>query len=87
MSYEVNKITPKHDLSWYVKWIASFLILAAVACRATGIMPMWDLWFSLIGTFGWLFVGILWHDRALIVLNSCLAFVLIIGLLKAYFGA
>ena len=26
-----KKVTPKGDLSWYIKWVSSFLILAAVA--------------------------------------------------------
>ena len=79
-----KKITPKHDLSWYIKWASSFLILAAVACRATGVMPMFDLWFSVFGTIGWFAVGMLWHDRALILLNGALALILTMGLMKAY---
>ena len=82
-----KKITPRHDLSWYVKWASSFLILAAVACRATGTLPMYYLCFSVIGTIGWFTVGMLWHDRALILLNGALVMVLTMGLLKAYFGS
>ena len=82
-----KKITPRHDLSWYVKWIASIFILLAVACRATGTLPMFDLWFSVWGTIGWFVVGMLWHDRALIMLNGALTLVLVMGLMKAYFGA
>lgn len=79
-----KKITPKYDASWYIKWVSSFLILAAVACRATGAMPMWDLYFSFMGTIGWFAVGMLWHDRALILLNGALALILIMGLMKVY---
>ena len=25
--FNVNKITPLHDLSWYIKWISSIIIL------------------------------------------------------------
>ena len=45
---------------------------------------MFDLYFSLAGTLGWLWVGILWHDRALMVLNSGLAIVLLTGILRTY---
>ena len=82
-----KKITPRHDLSRYVKWISSIFILLAVACRATGTLPMFDLWFSVWGTIGWFVVGMLWHDRALIMLNGALTLVLVMGLMKAYFGA
>ena len=81
-----KKVTPKGDLSWYVKWASSVLILVAVAARSAGI-PIIDLWFSFIGTLGWFWVGMLWHDRALTMLNGTLATILTIGLLKFYFGA
>ena len=48
---------------------------------------MFDLWFSVWGTIGWFVVGMLWHDRALIMLNGALTLVLVMGLMKAYFGA
>jgi len=45
---------------------------------------MFDLYFSFAGTIGWLWVGILWHDRALIMLNGALTTLLFTGILKAY---
>lgn len=30
----------------------------------------YDLYLSLIGVFGWLVIGILWKDRALMLLNG-----------------
>jgi len=30
----------------------------------------YDLYLSLVGVFGWLVVGIIWKDRALILLNG-----------------
>ena len=81
----LSKVTPLHDFSWYLKWISSILILSAVCFRASGgAFHMFDLYFSFAGTLGWLWVGILWHDRALMVLNTSLAMVLMIGILKSY---
>jgi hypothetical protein len=82
-----KKITPKYDMSWYVKWISVILILVATSARATGTMPHVDLWFGLFGTIGWLWVGMLWHDRALVLLNGVLVTLIFTGLLKYYFGA
>ena len=79
-----KKVTPKGDLSWYVKWISSVFILSAVACRSTGNLAVFDLWLSLIGTSGWFWVGMLWHDRALIMLNGALSSILMLGLLNYY---
>ena len=82
-----KKITPKGDLSWYVKWCSVVLILLSTSFRATGTMPEIDLWFGLFGTIGWFWVGMLWHDRALIMLNSVLVTIICMGLMKFYFGA
>ena len=81
-----KKITPKGDLSWFVKWISVILILVATSARAVGTIPHIDLWFGFFGTIGWFWVGYLWHDRALIVLNGVLVTLIGIGLMKFYFG-
>ena len=31
-----KKVNPKYDLSWYVKWVSSVLILTAVCFRTIG---------------------------------------------------
>jgi|TARA_R110002074_G_scaffold316414_1_gene486874 hypothetical protein len=81
-----KKITPRYDLSWYVKWVSVILIIIATSARSTGTMPNIDLWFGLAGTLGWLWVGMLWHDRALILLNGILVTLISTGLLNLYFG-
>ena len=82
----IKKVTPMGDLSWYVKWISVFFILVATAARSVGTIPHIDMWFGLIGTIGWAWVGYLWHDRALLFLNAVLVTLLIIGLMNYYFG-
>lgn len=77
-----KKITPKGDLSWYIKWSASVVILLAVMCRSVPEVPkIFDLVLSFHGCAGWLVVGMLWHDRALICLNGVLLFILGSGIL------
>ena len=82
-----KKITPKGDLSWYIKWVSVILILVATSARATGTLPHVDLWFGLFGTIGWFIVGYLWHDRALILLNGVLVTLIFTGLLNYYYGS
>ena len=62
--------TPKFDLSWYVKWTASLFILMGMSIRGVDGFEFWDLLLSIIGVGGWLWVGLLWKDRALVMLNS-----------------
>ncbi len=81
-----KKITPKYDLSWYIKWISSLMLMIAVCFRAADLNHMFDLYFSFLGTAGWLVVGFLWHDRALIFLNAVLSTVLLTGIIKELFA-
>ncbi len=74
--------TPKFDISWYVKWFSSVLLLSAMMFRAEGVFPLADLILSFTGCLGWLVVGLLWKDRALIILNAVAVVILGGGLLR-----
>ena len=50
--------------------------------RAEGLFPLADLILSFTGCLGWLWVGLLWRDRALIILNSVAVVILASGLLR-----
>lgn len=62
--------TPKYTLDWYVKWIASIFVMAAMSMRGLEGFQLVDLTLSIIGIALWLWVSILWKDRALILLNG-----------------
>ena len=62
--------TPKYTLDWYIKWISSVIILAAMSVRGVDGLHFYDLSLSIVGVTGWLWVAAMWEDRALIMLNS-----------------
>ena len=62
--------TPKYTVDWYIKWIASIFILAAMSMRGVEGLQFYDLVLSIIGLMGWLIVSAIWEDRALIIVNS-----------------
>ena len=76
--------TPKGDMSWYIKWISSFIIICAMSLRGIEGMQRYDLILSILGVAGWLWVGMLWKDRALIILNAVGLFLLIKNLLLEF---
>ena len=78
----VNKVTPVHDLSWYLKWSGSFLIMSGIICRAVGVLPFYDLCASFIGTGMLACMAYLWHDRALLMLNGVASVALAMGILR-----
>tara|TARA_Y100000114_G_scaffold144405_1_gene152945 strand:+ start:88 stop:387 length:300 start_codon:yes stop_codon:yes gene_type:complete len=76
--------TPKGDMSWYIKWISSFIIICAMSLRGIEGVQIYDLILSILGVAGWLWVGMLWKDRALIILNAVGLFLLIKNLLLEF---
>ena len=78
--------TPKYTLDWYIKWIASIIILAAMSVRGVEGLHIYDLSLSIIGVAGWLVVAAIWEDRALIMLNSFGLVLLLKNLITALVG-
>ena len=66
----INKITSHKDVSWYIKWTASILILVSIVIRAAGVSVLLDMCSRFVGMSLWAYVGYLWHDRSLILLNA-----------------
>ena len=80
-----KKITPKGDLSWYIKWTGSLFLIVAMMMTSVNIFPL-NLYVALVGMTGWLIVGILWHDRALIVLNAVSVAIYGLGIMNSWFN-
>lgn len=80
--------TPKGTIDWYIKWASSLIVLFAISLRSTGIaeLQIYDIIFSWIGALGWFVVGLMWKDRAIILLNGAIALMLFGGLLNYIFG-
>ena len=66
----MSKLTDKKDAAWFIKWISSFVVITAMSLRGIEGMQIYDLSLSIVGVAGWLCVGMLWKDRALIILNA-----------------
>ena len=80
-----KKVTPKGDLSWYIKWLSSIIIIVGMVLSSANIYPL-NIWVHMFGVIGWLVVGMLWHDRALIVLNAISFVIYSLGILNYYYG-
>jgi len=78
-----NKITPKGDLSWYIKWTSSGILLIGMTLTAVDIQP-YNMFFHAVGVTGWFIVGMLWHDRALVFINAIALFIFLSGIINYY---
>ena len=81
----MQKITPTHDLSWYLKWTGSFLIMSGIICRSVGVLDLYDLVSSGIGTGLLAGMAYLWHDRALLMVNGVACAALAMGIMRYLF--
>ena len=71
------------NFDWYLKWVASVLIIISMVFRSAGVeWRLFDLLFGTIGIALWLWVSIIWRDRALILLNAVSLFILCVALLR-----
>ena len=82
MKIAYKKVTPVLELSWYIKWSSSVFCLIGMVLISAGVYPLLQMIISLIGLAGWGIVGILWHDRALIMVNAVAVFIYTSGIVK-----
>ena len=79
----IDKQTPTYTLDWYIKWIASIILIVGVILTSNNIYHL-NLIVHAIGMFGWFIVAIIWNDRALLVINAVSLVLLINGLVSFY---
>ena len=79
----LDKQTPIHTFDWYIKWIASVILVGGVILTSNNIYPL-NLIVHAIGMFGWFIVAIIWNDRALLVINAVSLSLLLNGLVSYY---
>lgn len=64
-----------------LKWGASVLQILGYGATGLGLVP-WNLYFFLIGLLGWLAVGVLWRDKALILIHLVALFAMVAGMVN-----
>lgn len=90
----MKSTTPKGDLSWYIKWLSSLIVLVSISFRSvydpnvpnTAWMHSIDVVGSWLGAIGWCTVGLLWKDRALILLNGVIGILLFTAVIRIFAG-
>lgn len=80
MTFASVLIAPaKNQISFGIKWVASIIQIAGYTSTAFGFTP-WNMYFFLAGLLGWLTVGILWNDRAIMLIHLVALCAMIIGM-------
>ena len=58
----------KIDAAFVIKWIASVLSILGYTLTAFDVTP-WNVYVFIAGVSGWFIVGILWNDRAIMLIH------------------
>ncbi|SNS76182.1 DUF6552 family protein [Tropicimonas sediminicola] len=68
MASEATDIAARSRTVFVVKWVASIIKILGYAGTGFGWTP-WNLYLFLVGVLGWLIVGLLWNDKAIILIH------------------
>ena len=67
------------DWAFWIKWIASVIQILGYTATAFELTP-WNAYLFLAGLLGWLTVGILWNDRAIMLIHLVALGAMLVGL-------
>lgn len=70
----------KKDYTCYVKWFAATMILCAMPLHILGVTPYNSI-LQIIGALCWVYVGIKWNERSLVLNFLPQIFMIIAGLI------
>ena len=65
----VKPTTPTGTTDWYVKWCATALAVSGIFLINAGLI-YWGQAAYIASTLGWVYVGMIWGDRAIMIGSS-----------------
>jgi len=72
----------REGTAFVVKWAASVIQILGYAGTAFGWTP-WNLYLFVVGVLGWLIVGVLWNDRAIMLIHFVALGAMLAGMARA----
>lgn len=65
-----------------IKWVASIIQILGYTATAFNLTP-WNIYLFLAGVFGWFVVGVLWKDKAIMLIHVIAGGAMLAGLASA----
>ncbi len=81
MPSDVAMAKPTGRTGFAVKWGASVIQIMGYTATAFGWTP-WNLYLFVIGVLGWFAVGVLWNDRAIMLIHLVALGAMIAGMTR-----
>lgn len=81
MTSETTDPVAEGQTAFWVKWGASIVQILGYGATGFGLAP-WNLYLFLIGVFGWLMVGVLWKDKAIMLVHLVALAAMVAGMVN-----
>lgn len=72
----------REKLVFLLKWLASIIQIMGYTATAFGMTPL-NIYLFLVGLVGWFTVGLLWNDRAIMLIHIVALGAMLAGLISA----
>lgn len=82
---DLKSTTPVGTIDWYVKWAATFLSVSGIFLMSAGLGMQGQVAY-VISAAGWVFVGVQWGDRAIMIGSSISATAVMMDLVRTLTG-
>lgn len=67
--------------AFVIKWLASIIQILGYTATAFAFTP-WNIYLFLVGLVGWFIVGVLWKDRAIMLIHLVALGAMMIGMMS-----
>ncbi len=69
----------RENIAFAIKWVASIIQILGYTATAFGYTPL-NIYLFLIGLLGWFAVGVMWNDRAIMLIHIIALAAMFVGL-------
>lgn len=69
----------RENIAFAIKWVASIIQILGYTATAFGHTPL-NIYLFLIGLLGWFAVGVMWNDRAIMLIHVIALGAMLVGL-------
>lgn len=78
-----NRFWHRDRTAFWLKWAASVIQILGYSATAFGYTPM-NIYLFLVGLVGWFIVGVLWNDRAIMLIHVVALGAMLVGMLQSF---
>lgn len=69
----------REAVAFIIKWVASIIQILGYSATAFGYTPL-NIYLFLVGLIGWFIVGVMWNDRAIMLIHIIALGAMFVGL-------